>query len=196
MGWTRNRSREADEDAFQNFRPDRDTPGANEDWEKLPQETSQFLPRVPQGLTPGSDPVENPLESCEIPAGLRAHVQKVRKCRHRTLQDRRQTLAGHWHPLCALVGWMGAIMASGATAASSRLDADERLLARIRGEFSEMPGLCLTPRQAARLWNVDPSTCAVALDTLVRAGFLSRDPEGSVARRTRADSRPTTGLTG
>jgi hypothetical protein len=37
---------------------------------------------------------------------------------------------------------------------------------RIRGEFLEMPGLRLTPRQASRLWAVDASTSEFVLDSL------------------------------
>ena len=29
------------------------------------------------------------------------------------------------------------------------------ILERVRGEFNEMPGLRLTPEQAARLWDLD-----------------------------------------
>ena len=53
---------------------------------------------------------------------------------------------------------------------------------RIRGEFNEMPGLCLTPAQARRLWGVDPCTCAGALDDLLREGFLRRRSDGSFVR--------------
>lgn len=53
---------------------------------------------------------------------------------------------------------------------------------RIRGEFNEMPGLCLTPAQARRLWDMDASTCAGALDDLLRDGFLRRRTDGSFVR--------------
>ena len=48
------------------------------------------------------------------------------------------------------------------------------LLARIRAEYFEMPGLRLTVPQAARLWNVDRETCLPLLASLVEAGFLYR----------------------
>lgn len=35
-----------------------------------------------------------------------------------------------------------------------------------------MPGLCLTVRQACRLWQVDPPTCDTVLATLLEEGFL------------------------
>lgn len=48
-----------------------------------------------------------------------------------------------------------------------------QLLVRIQAEFLEMPGLCLTTEQAARLWNVDCGTASWLLDSLVAAGFLA-----------------------
>jgi hypothetical protein len=52
------------------------------------------------------------------------------------------------------------------------------LLARIRGEYREMPGLRLTRAQASRLWNVDAATCAQLLETLVGQHVLE-EAEGS-----------------
>ena len=57
----------------------------------------------------------------------------------------------------------------------------QAILDRVRGEFNEMPGLRLTPEQAARLWNMDPRACAEVLRRLVAASFL-RWSEGSVVR--------------
>src|SRR5687767_7618795 len=54
----------------------------------------------------------------------------------------------------------------------------ESLVARIRGEFREMPGLRLTFAQACRLWHVDADTCQVVLDTLRAKGFLTRTATG------------------
>lgn len=56
------------------------------------------------------------------------------------------------------------------------------LLAQIRGEFREMPGLSLTLRQASRLWNLDPLTCDVALRVLVEEQFLARTRLGGFRR--------------
>jgi len=56
------------------------------------------------------------------------------------------------------------------------------LLAQIRAEFLEMPGLHLTPRQAARLWNLDAVTCDVALRMLVEEHFLGRTRHGAFQR--------------
>jgi hypothetical protein len=53
------------------------------------------------------------------------------------------------------------------------------LLARIRGEYREMPGLSLTLAQACRLWHVDVPTCEAVLQRLVSEHFLSQTHTGS-----------------
>lgn len=58
------------------------------------------------------------------------------------------------------------------------MPADERLLARIRGEFGEMPGLRLSLAQACRLWQLDATTCLALLDELVAEGYLHHTREG------------------
>lgn len=63
-------------------------------------------------------------------------------------------------------------------------ETDLRLLARVYGEYIEMPGLQLTLAQASRLWNMKPSTSAQVLDRLVDASFLRRSGD----RYVRADS--------
>jgi hypothetical protein len=50
----------------------------------------------------------------------------------------------------------------------------------IRGEYSEMPGLAVTLRQGARLWNAHPSECEQVLNCLVAAGFLAMTGESYV----------------
>jgi hypothetical protein len=53
--------------------------------------------------------------------------------------------------------------------------ARERCLAceaRIRSEYDEMPGLSLTPAQAARLWQVEREMAASVLSNLTLEGFL------------------------
>jgi hypothetical protein len=55
---------------------------------------------------------------------------------------------------------------------------------RVKGEFLEMPGLCLAPGQAARLWAVDRETCERVLRQLVEAGFLWQTREGLFLRVT------------
>jgi hypothetical protein len=55
----------------------------------------------------------------------------------------------------------------------------ESLVARIRGEYREMPGLRLTFAQACRLWQVDASTCEAVLHTLLKEDFLTRTKDGA-----------------
>ena len=54
-----------------------------------------------------------------------------------------------------------------------------QLLARIRGEFREMPGRSLTLRQASRLWNLDPVLCDTALRILVEERYLDHTRRGT-----------------
>jgi hypothetical protein len=56
------------------------------------------------------------------------------------------------------------------------------LLHRIRSEFNEMPGLRLTPAQAARLWGMKRHTLERILDGLAMAGFLWKNKEGAYLR--------------
>lgn len=62
--------------------------------------------------------------------------------------------------------------------AQTQMHADHPLILRIRSEFREMPGLCLTPAQASRLWSLDADTTAMALEMLVAAGALTRTADG------------------
>ena len=48
------------------------------------------------------------------------------------------------------------------------------LAMRARAEFREMPGMCLTTAQAARLWQLSPARAEELLSELVQAGFLVR----------------------
>jgi hypothetical protein len=49
---------------------------------------------------------------------------------------------------------------------------DDALQRRIRAEFAEMPGLSLTLRQAARLFDLEPAHCEEVLAGLVASGTL------------------------
>jgi len=62
------------------------------------------------------------------------------------------------------------------------------VLQRIQGEFTEMPGLRLTPAQAQRLWGLDRHVCDQLLDALVKANFLSQTRDGSFIK---TDGGPT-----
>lgn len=48
------------------------------------------------------------------------------------------------------------------------------LATRARAEFREMPGMCLTTAQAARLWQLSPARAEELLSELVESGFLVR----------------------
>jgi hypothetical protein len=56
------------------------------------------------------------------------------------------------------------------------------LVDRVRGEYTEMPGLELTVSQAARLWNLGPDDCHLVIDALVDAGFLAWTPRRTIVR--------------
>jgi hypothetical protein len=57
------------------------------------------------------------------------------------------------------------------------------IIRRIRAEYLEMPGLCVTERQAQRLWNLDAHTCRMALAYLLETHFLCEAVGGHYARR-------------
>jgi len=57
------------------------------------------------------------------------------------------------------------------------------VLQRIRGEYTEMPGLTLTVRQAARLWNLGIPRSQRLLSELVESRFLIADSGGRYRRR-------------
>ena len=63
------------------------------------------------------------------------------------------------------------------------------LLQRIRGEYSEMPGLRLTVAQAQRLWGLDYSTSRAALAALVAGTFLTRTHKGFFVMAATAGTR-------
>ena len=68
-------------------------------------------------------------------------------------------------------------------AESSAADVEE-ILQRMYAEYLEMPGMCLTRRQAQRLWGLDEQTCVQLLNVLVDAGFLRQRGDGIYARVT------------
>jgi hypothetical protein len=53
-----------------------------------------------------------------------------------------------------------------------------QLLHRIRGEFTEMPGMRLTLEQAMRLWSLSRDNCQAVLDELMGSHFIERDAFG------------------
>ena len=55
-------------------------------------------------------------------------------------------------------------------------------LCRIRGEYTEVPGLSLTRQQAKRLWRLDDAMVDRVLQALVDVRFLRRTATGSYVR--------------
>ena len=58
----------------------------------------------------------------------------------------------------------------------------DALVTRIKSEFNESPGMCLTLRQGARLWGIAPEECARIVDLLVLEEFLRWTRNGEVVR--------------
>jgi hypothetical protein len=79
---------------------------------------------------------------------------------------------------------LAASMSTARTAPSSPAGSSPvaRRLSLIQAEYREMPGLCLTRQQAARLWSIDPQACKVLLDTLVGMRFLRLTRTGAYVR--------------
>ena len=75
------------------------------------------------------------------------------------------------------------MMSANREAQSSAGEIPATLLARVRSEFLEMPGLRLTSRQAARLWGLAGPLCERVLARLEDAGFLLRTRDGAYMRR-------------
>ena len=55
-------------------------------------------------------------------------------------------------------------------------------LERVRAEFEEMPGLCLTLDQARRLWHLETVCCEAVLAELVAQRFVRRTHRGAFVR--------------
>ncbi len=59
-------------------------------------------------------------------------------------------------------------------------DRRSTLRVRVRGEFDEMPGLCVRLEQAARLFGLDRTETEDLLESLVDEGYLRRSGSGFV----------------
>jgi len=55
----------------------------------------------------------------------------------------------------------------------------ETLANRIRAEYHEMPGLCLTKPQMQRLWGLDTFICDVLVDALLLTRVLRKTAGGA-----------------
>jgi hypothetical protein len=82
--------------------------------------------------------------------------------------NRRNFVFPPWHPKCNVSRPEKSPMTN--TTENTRED----LTLRARAEFREMPGMCLTTAQAARLWQLSPARAEELLSDLVQAGFLVR----------------------
>lgn len=71
------------------------------------------------------------------------------------------------------------------SAMTSAAIVSDALLQRIRAEFIEMPCLHVTLRQAARLFQLDPTAADVALRILLEDGFLVRGARDGYRRADR-----------
>ena len=66
---------------------------------------------------------------------------------------------------------------------------DAGLIARVLGEYQEMPGLALTLDQARRLWGCDEASCRAVVDLLVSQGVLRWSRDRRLVRGTFASVR-------
>lgn len=67
-------------------------------------------------------------------------------------------------------------------APNTAVETSESTLRRIRSEYFEMPGLCLTAVQAKRLWGLNHQECEILLNQLVEGRFLRRTQHGTFVR--------------
>jgi hypothetical protein len=74
---------------------------------------------------------------------------------------------------------------------SDRDMSTDALATRIRSEFNESPGMCLTLRQAARLWGIAPEECARVVERLIADDFLRWTRNGELVRSDSSGRRVT-----
>lgn len=72
---------------------------------------------------------------------------------------------------------------------------DDALVARILGEYREMPGLCLTKDQARRLWGCDAATCQCVIEVLVARDILRWSSDGRLILGAQSPVMKTSGMT-
>ena len=64
----------------------------------------------------------------------------------------------------------------------TRAELIDELTCRVQAEYREMPGLCLTLRQAQRLWGVDTEIWASVFGALTARGILRKAANGGFVR--------------
>jgi len=72
----------------------------------------------------------------------------------------------------------------------------ERLVARVRGEYREMPGLGLTRAEASRFWQVDETACDAIVRALVNEGSVRRTVGGRFVAAATGDAPVKADLSG
>ena len=109
-----------------------------------------------------------------MPCIKRVHREWSRKrCTGNGLRATPEEPPVNGEPLASVTAAMTRPDPSPSSLPSTDLNASvSALSARIRAEYDEMPGLCLTLGQAVRLWNLDSSTCAKVLENLRHEGYL------------------------
>ena len=70
------------------------------------------------------------------------------------------------------------------------MEPTEPVRIRLRAEFVEMPGLCLTVEQVQRLCGLERTVCQMVLDVLVAEQFLCVTADDHYARPTTERHRP------
>jgi len=70
-------------------------------------------------------------------------------------------------------------------ACRDRRDVDHRevLVQRLQAHFREVPGLCVTPVEASRIFGLAPDVCGRVLSALVEDGLLAMRADGRYVHR-------------
>jgi len=121
--------------------------------------------------------VEPPIRQQDRHAKMPRHVH----AEHETRREQRPAanvdqILDDSFPASDPPSWTSAIVR--VTSAFDDQQSNEGLVRRIRAEFLEMPGLCLTIEQAQRLWSLEPRKCEAVLTSLIDSRFLRRTDRG------------------
>jgi hypothetical protein len=109
-----------------------------------------------------------PSDPSTLLAAVNRTLARSAELRERSLLQRRRVDQLRKQAACTLEGSAAALKRDRTDLMRQHRDA----LQRIRGEYTEMPGLTLTIAQASRLWRLEASVCQDLLDRLVAEGFL------------------------